>query len=240
MFERLLSKGDAQRVGSCLTTLQDHGIAKWALAGSVAIGLRLAERGVDAEARSLNDLDFVTASFDEIPRSLGTDFLVRHVHPLDPPDRTIAQFVSSPLVLRVDVFRAHPEVMNRATPMQTEFGVLRIVSLGDLLARTVRLILPIINNRPVPSKHASDFFRLLDVAGLDDAEAAWLQHRRAGDSKSLRDAVLLLRKIVPHRGHLLITPQYSRNATEHCSRCAKVKGLELADPAAILAILGYC
>ncbi len=240
MLGRFLAKADVQRVRACFTTLRHHGIEKWALTGRAAIESRLIERGLDAETRPLNDLDFVTTSFDLIPNTLGTDFLVRHVHPLDPPDKIIAQFVSAQLALRVDVFRTSAEVMNHAHPVQTEFGAIPAVSLEDLVARAVRLTLPLIDSRPVPAKHASDLLRLLQVADAAEGERAWPRHRRTGDPESFRDAAALLREIISHRSDLLITPAYSRNPGERCSRCADVEGLELADPAVILSILGYC
>lgn len=54
----------------------------------------------------MNDIDFVTDSFDCIPESLADDFLFRHVHPFDPPGKTILQFIDAESALRVDVFRA--------------------------------------------------------------------------------------------------------------------------------------
>ena len=240
MFERFLAEADVRRVGDCLATLRRHGVTEWALTGGVAIELRLIERGDQVELRSLNDLDFATTSFDTVPNTLGTVFLVRHVHPFDPPDKMIAQFVSSELVLRVDVFRTHPEVMSRAYSVQTEFGAIHAVSLGDLVARAARLTLPLADRQPVLSKHASDFHRLVEVANLEDAERAWPQHRRVGDPESFRNAATLLREVIPYSADLLMSPAYSQNVSEHCSRCTTVEGLELANREAILSVLGYC
>jgi hypothetical protein len=240
MFERFLAEADVKRVGACLTTLRKHGIAQWALTGGIAIELRIIERGGEVEIRSLNDLDFATTSFDTIPNTLGIEFLVRHVHPFDPPDKIIAQFVSSELALRVDVFRTHQEVMNRANPVLTEFGAIHVLSIDDLVARAARLTLPLACRRSVPSKHASDFLRLISVANLEDAERAWPQHRRAGDPESFRNAATLLREVIPQSADLLTSPAYSQNVSEDCSRCAAVEGLELANRDAILSVLGYC
>jgi hypothetical protein len=41
----------------------------------------------------LNDLDFVAASFDSIPETIGSELLLRHVHPHDPPGKTMLQGV---------------------------------------------------------------------------------------------------------------------------------------------------
>ena len=240
MFERFLAEADVRRVGECLATLRRHGVALWALTGGVALELRLIERDGQVALRSLNDLDFATASFDTIPNSLGTEFLVRHVHRFEPPDKIIAQFVSSELVLRVDVFRTHPEVMNRASSVQTEFGTVHAVSLGDLVARAACLTLPLADRQPVSSKHASDFLRLLKAANLEEAERAWPQHRRLGDPGSFRNAATLLREVIPKSTDLLTTPAYSKDVSEHCSRCTIVEGLELTNREVILSVLGYC
>jgi hypothetical protein len=240
VFERFLAEADVRRVGTCLATLQRHGVAEWALTGGVAIELRLIELSGEVETRSLNDLDFATASFDTVPNTLGTEFLVRHVHPFDPPDKIIAQFVSSELVLRVDVFRTHPEVMDRANPVQTEFGPVYTVSLDDLVARAARLTLPLADRQPVLSKHASDFLRLVKVANLEGAEQAWPQHRRVGDPETFQEAATVLREVIPNSTDLLKCPANSQNVSEHCSRCAGVEGLELANREVILSVLGYC
>jgi hypothetical protein len=240
VFERFLAEADIRRVGACLATLRRHGAAAWALTGGIAIELRLIELSGRVETRSLNDLDFVTASFDTVPNTLGTEFLVRHVHPFDPPNKIIAQFVSCELVLRVDVFRTHPEVLDRANPVQTEFGPIHTLSLGDLVARAARLTLPLADREPVPSKHASDFLRLEKVANLEDAEQAWAQHRRVGDPETFQEAATVLREVIPNSTDLLKSPANSQNVSEHCSRCASVEGLELANPEVILSVLGYC
>jgi hypothetical protein len=240
VFERFLAEADVRRVGTCLATLQRHGVAEWALTGGVAIELRLIELSGEVETRSLNDLDFATASFDTVPNTLGTEFLVRHVHPFDPPDKIIAQFVSSELVLRVDVFRTRQEVMDRASAVQTEFGPVHSVSLDDLVARLARLTLPLADRQPVLSKHASDFLRLVEVANLEGAEQAWPQHRRVSDPETFQKAAAVLREIIPNSTHLLKKPANPQNVSEHCSRCASIEGLELANREVILSLLGYC
>jgi len=45
--------------------------------------------------RALNDIDFIAESFDHIPASLASDFLFRHIHPFDPPGRTMLQFIDA-------------------------------------------------------------------------------------------------------------------------------------------------
>jgi hypothetical protein len=240
MLKSFLTEADGRRVEACFARLRHCEVTEWALTGGVAIELRLMEQGDRVALRALNDLDFATTSFDTVPNTLGTVFLVRHIHPFDPPNKIIAQFISSELALRVDVFRIDPEVMNRANSVQTEFGATRAVSLDDLVARAARLTLPLANRQPVPLKHASDFLRLEKVANLAGAERAWPQHRRVSDPESFRDVATLLRELIPRSADLLMSPTYSQNVSEDCSRCAAVDGLELANPEAIRSVLGYC
>jgi len=240
MFEQFLGETDVRRVGACFAMLRRCGVTEWALTGSVAIDLRMIELESPVALRVLNDLDFATPSFDTVPNTLGTVFLARHLHPFDPPDKLIAQFVSHELALRVDVFRTHPAVMNRARPVQTEFGAIHTLSLVDLIARAARLTLPLAHRQPVLSKHARDFMRLAKVVDLEDAEQAWPEHRRVGHPESFLEAATLLEQVVPRNTDLLMSPTYSQNVSGVCSRCAAVDGLELANPKAILSILGYC
>lgn len=240
MFEHFLAEADVRRVGACLAMLRRCEVTGWALTGSVAIDLRLIEKGNQVRRRALNDLDFATPSFDTVPNTLGTVFLFRHLHPFDPPNKVIAQFVSSELALRVDVFRTHPEVMNRARSVQTEFGAIHTLSLADLIARAARLALPLADRQPVLSKHARDFLRLAKVANFEDVEHAWPEHRRMGDPESFQETATLLQQVVSQSSDLLVSPTYSQKVSGLCSRCAPVDGLELANPEAILSILGYC
>jgi hypothetical protein len=240
MFEHFLAEADMRRVGACFATLRLCRVTEWALTGSLAIELRLIERGDQVGLRALNDLDFAATSLETVPNTLGTAFLLRHIHPFDPPNKIIAQLVSSELALRVDVFRTHSEVMSRADSVTTEFGAIRALSFDDLIARAARLTLPLVDRQPVPWKHACDFLRLAKVANLEGAERACSQHRRVGDPESFPEAIKRLRQVAPYSTGLFVSPTRSQNVSEVCSRCAAVDGLELANPEAILSILSYC
>jgi hypothetical protein len=85
---------------------------------------------------------------------LGGDFLFRHVHPDDPPGKTLLHAVGLASALRVDVFRAYGSTIQRATPVNFDSLVdlpaltasdlcwprqLRVTSIEDLAARNARL-----------------------------------------------------------------------------------------------------
>ena len=42
-----------------------------------------------------HDIDFIAESFDAIPETLGHDFLFRHIHPCDPANKMMLQFIDA-------------------------------------------------------------------------------------------------------------------------------------------------
>jgi hypothetical protein len=76
-----LNGADSARVARTFLNLARHEISGWALTGGVAIELHILRLGGEAIIRRLNDLDFVAASFDSIPETIGSEQLPRHVQP---------------------------------------------------------------------------------------------------------------------------------------------------------------
>jgi hypothetical protein len=190
--------------------------------------------------RAPNDLDFIAESFDAIPETLADDFLFRHIHPHDPPNRTMLQFIDTETGLRIDVFRSCRDTMRRTTTLDLSVGVIRLISLEDLAARTARLALGLVGAVPTPSKHATDFLRLAELVDPTAVEAAWLDHRKSGQPASFEEATRLLQSLIVERQNLLIAPDYSKDAAAVCSRCESTRAFRSADPKLILSILGYC
>jgi hypothetical protein len=91
MLQRFLSKADAERVLHVFQKLTVHDIRRWAVTGGLAVELHHVRLGAQPSLRPLNDLDFITGSFDCIPETLADEFLFRHIHPLDPPGKTMAR-----------------------------------------------------------------------------------------------------------------------------------------------------
>jgi len=228
----LESSADADRAARTFGKLARHGIRQWALTGGFAVE----RHDPRASARALNDLDFVAPGFDSIPTSLASDFLFRHVHPLDPPGKIILQFVDRDTALRIDVFRACGDTLHRAIVVDQ----IRLVSAADLVARAARLLLDLADGVPVQAKHANDYLRLVERVSPAEMEAAWPDHRRPSHPAEFREARAVLRNLIPARPDLLTVPEYSRNAEAICARCHPVTGFPLADPRTILALLGYC
>jgi hypothetical protein len=80
-FDQFLSSADATRVSGVLAKLVRHDIRNWALTGGLAIELHRLRRGGRPAPRALNDIDFIAASFDSIPRSLARDSADKTLEP---------------------------------------------------------------------------------------------------------------------------------------------------------------
>src|SRR5262249_32466889 len=135
----------------------------WALAGGFAVEIHCMRGGLPATNRLLHDIDFVAPGFHCIPQTLARDFLFRHVHPLDPPGRTILQLVDAATAVRIDLFRAYGAIMTRTLCLDFLFGSIQFISVEDVLGRTARLLLGLVAGVQVPAKHANDFLRLANL-----------------------------------------------------------------------------
>jgi hypothetical protein len=240
MLQRLLSVADANRALQTLRKLGRHEIQGWALTGGLAVEAHRLSHGCQPSMRALNDIDFIAESFDAIPETLADDFLFRHIHPRDPPNRTMLQFIDAESGLRIDVFRSCRDTMRRTSTLDLSVGVIRLISLEDLAARTARLALGLAGGAPTPSKHATDFLHLAELVDPTAVEAAWLDHRKPGQSASFEETTSLLQYLIVARQDLLIAPYYSKDTEAVCSRCESTRAFRLADPKLILSILGYC
>jgi hypothetical protein len=240
MLERFLSTLDAARAVRCLEKLNGDDISRWALTGGFAIEIHHVMSGREAGVRSLNDIDFIVDSFEHVPEGLAHDFLFRHVHPFDPPGKTLVQAIDPETRVRVDVFRAYGGTLRRAIHLDLPSGRLLLISLEDLVARTARLALDLAGGVPTPAKHAVDFLRLLELVEPSEVETAWQDQRKPFHPTTFKEAADLLQEIIPLRRDLLIKLDYSRDVTAVCERCVPTGAFRLADPSVMLSLLGYC
>jgi hypothetical protein len=239
-IDLFLNAADSARVARTFLNLARHDISRWALTGGVAIELHILRLGGKPVIRHLNDLDFVAASFDSIPETIGSELLLRHVHPQDPPGKTMLQGVDPETGVRIDVFRAYGGEMERTCPITIATLALRTVSLQDLVARHARLNWDLVEGRPVAPKYARDFLRLIDLVTTDEVERIWQEHRKSQSPERFAETALQLRRMIASRSELLIPPTYSTNIYEVCPRCLGRGAFPLCDPRQILSILGYC
>jgi hypothetical protein len=241
MMREFLSAGDVERAMRTLEKLAKHNISGWALTGGLATELHFVLRGRGPLLRELNDIDFVADSFEAIPKSLADDFWFRHIHPADPPGKTMVQMVDAENRLRVDVFRAFGETMRRTSVLKELLPVpVQLISLEDLLARSARLALDLSGGVATPAKYARDFVRLSELAKADDVETAWQDQRKKTDPASFAEASKVLHTLIPASAALLVTKEYSRDTNERCQRCKEEPQFVLAEPEAVLSLLGYC
>ncbi len=239
-FEAFLSPADAQRAERVLASLRRHDITSLAFTGGMAVELHLELQGGTAEARPLNDIDFLVDSFSEIPDTLSADFLFGHVHPNDPPARTLLQCVEPNTGVRVDIFRACGNELARAEEIDLDSETMRIVSLEDLVARMARLCLDLAAGVSIPRKHPRDFLRLLPFAVLEGVELVWPEHRKLNHPVSFAEVAPLLCDLIASRQDLQIDPAYSRDTKAICPRRESTLAFPLARPDRILSLLGYC
>ncbi len=235
-----LSPEDACRAQRTLEKLREHFTTPLVLAGGLAVEFHLAHFEPASQSRPLNDLDFLADSFDEIPRTLAADFLVRHVHPGGSAGSTLFQCVDPETAVRVDVFRACGDTTRRAEVSEIVGAPMLMISLSDLAAHAARLCMALATGTPTPAKHAVDLLRTLPFLEPDATELAWRDHRKTNHPETFNCAADLLRGLITARADLLITPSYSQDIDAVCPRCEAVDGFQLAPASRILSLLGYC
>jgi len=239
-IEQFYEPDDASRLTRTLHRLTSHDISGWALAGGTAIELHLQARGAARCVRPLHDVDFIAASFACLPERLGHALLPRHVHPHDPPAKTMLQAVDPVTALRVDVFRAYASEMERAQGIALGYAELRMVAFEDLVARHARLCCSLLRGHTTAPKYARDLLRMLEFAAVPRIEPIWREHRKSHDPTRFREVVGLLRETIASRPDLLVTPVYSTDVAAVCPRCEGTAAFRLADAEQVVALLGYC
>ena len=219
MIDRFLHSADAKRALHTLQKLSRHDTTGWALAGGFAVEIHCLRGEQPPSTRRLNDIDFVASAFDCIPETLAEDFLFRHVHPFDPPGKTILQLVDAETALRIDLFRAYGEIMRRTVSVNLLSGPMQLISQDDIQARAARLLLDLGGGIPVPAKHADNYLRLERLVQPFGVEVAWPDHRKPGHPKTFREASTLVQRLIATHRDLLINVDYSKDATQGCPRC---------------------
>jgi len=209
-------KGETERLSGCLTRLRPHlRLDEIALAGGVAISLRVAETGMAAWRHSIPDLDFVARRREAIASSVAEEFLVCHYHLPQPGyPKFLVMVADSVSRIRVDVFPDLVGFIGKAQPMS-------VCGLPWLVL---------------------DFESMLDHKLLTLAEAS---ERRPVDEKHHRDAVLLAKLLgrsvpdVPPTSFR--TDVYSTDLDAQCARCeaSRDPAFPLAPKRRVFELLGY-
>src|SRR5215510_5171617 len=155
MFNEVLSGADADRVVCTLRKLNRHSTRHWVLTGGLAVEVHRLQRGRTASVQKLNDIDFIAETFNKVPESLADDFMFHHIHPFDPPNKTLLQAVDAESAVRIDIFRAYDAILNRSSDLILPTGIVRLISLEDLIARLGRLTLDLTAEKETPAKHVN-------------------------------------------------------------------------------------
>ncbi|MGA7316627.1 MAG: hypothetical protein WBX22_21965 [Silvibacterium sp.] len=238
-LNQYLSTTDSERAVQVLHKLARHDISRWALTGGFAIELHIQSRRGRPSVRRLNDIDFLVDSFDCITKTLGREFLFRHVHPFDPPAKTLMQSVDPEMGVRVDVFRAYGREMDRAEATFVAGFPMMMVSLLDMVVRHARLNWDLVDGKQVHPKYSRDFLRMLELVITDEVEGIWREHRKPHMPEGFADTVRELRRVIEVRRDLLVAWDYSEDALEVCTRCQSHAAFPLAEASRIFALLGY-
>ena len=151
------------------------------------------------------------------------------------------QLVDVDAQLRIDVFRAVGGTFKRENPIKLPSGRLYGSGLGGPDRKnSTRVLLALANGVSVLAKHAADFLLLSTMLGPRDAQSAWCDYRKPAQPESFAEVKKILTEFITNRRDLLVTPEYSKDVHARCERCIPTTAFPLADPRAILSVLGYC
>jgi len=239
-FNRFLDRKDAERAARTLRKVAACDISRWALTGGLAVEIHLLQHGRESGGRRLRDMDFVAADFEDIPASLGSEVLFRHVHPYDEPAKTMLQCVDEETALRVDLVRGYGQEMKRVVPIQLEGIWLNMISVEDVEAAHARVAWGMVQGKKVAPQHARDFLRLLPLVTAEEMDEIWQEHRKPECPVSFSETVAELNKVIAERTDLLVPRVYSQDVNAVCARCQGSEKFKLADASRVFAILGYC
>jgi hypothetical protein len=165
--------------------------------------MQMVARGGQALVRPLHDIDVLVKSFEDIPLTLGSELLMRHVHPHDPAAKTLLQGIDAGTSVRADVFRAYGGEMRRAAEVDGE--PLPVVAVEDLAARHARLCRDLVEGKRVAPKYARDFPRLLGAVDNGEVGKVWQEHRKPRFAENFADAAGEIRWAIKRRPELLVS-----------------------------------
>jgi hypothetical protein len=238
VFDTLLHAKDASRASEVVAAVRTHDL-RCALTGGLAIAAHLQINGHPVERRHLNDIDLVVESFDDIPESLASSFLLHHVHPDALEGKILLQLVDEMHEVRVDIFRAFGVTLSRASALGGDTGTLDVVSVEDLVARTTSFVCGRLRQgRSVDPKHVTAFTQLGGLGRPEQLAMAWAEHRQEVPG-SIDDAAGEATRLLSTRPQLIVSEQYSPDIVV-CGRCRADGPFRPAPAENIVRILGYC
>lgn len=236
-LDRFLDAPDAERALNVLRRVNDCGLDYAVTAGMAlepALGSELGRR------RPFNDIDLVVSGFDALPSSLASSFLISHVHPKRPTGKLAIQLVEREQRVRVDVFSACGNTMQRTTPASIGDLPIKVVAIEDLACRIASEMMCFSRGDSVPPKCADDHARARQFADKKLVEQAWQDQRWEIDPPTYAEAVVQIDGALERRTGGLVKSIYSTDTDTVCRHCYNTANFMVASPKSILPILGYC
>jgi hypothetical protein len=123
--------------------------------------------------------------------------------------------------------------------LNNETGVLDVLSVEDLVARTTALVCGrLLRGLTIDVKHATAFSRLRGLGRPAKLAAAWNDHRQQVPG-TLDDASRKAAQLIEAHPELVVIEEYSTDAPP-CHRCCNYGSFRPAPSRRIVEILGYC
>lgn len=136
------------------------------------------------------------------------------------------------------MFGAVGATLSRSGRLHDDTDPLEVVAVEDLAARTTAHVCAALRRRrPLETKHADAFRRIVGFGGPERLEEAWKDHRE-GLPMTFGDAVDEASRLLEAHPELLVDQPYSTVVTA-CERCQTYGAFRPSDPQVIVRILGY-
>ncbi|SCB41079.1 hypothetical protein [Rhizobium hainanense] len=228
---------DAQRVFSVLRKLNACGL-DYAITGGMALEPGLGS-GLGRQ-RAFNDIDVVVSTFEALPSTLASAFMISHAHPDRPKGKLAIQLVEPKQRVRIDVFSACGDTLMRTRPALIGDLPIKVVAVEDLACRIASEMICFSRGDSVPPKCADDHARARQVVDVDLVERAWRDQRREMDPLTYADATVQIADATERQAGKLASQVYCTDSDAVCRHCRDTVDFKVASPKSVIAILGYC
>ncbi|RKD52211.1 hypothetical protein BJ928_116111 [Rhizobium sp. WW_1] len=236
-LDPFLEMADAERVDKALAKLNASGL-DYAVTGGMALEAALAPEF--GRQRAFNDIDVVTAGFHALPSALASMFMISHAHPHRPTGKLVIQLVEPELRVRIDVFSACGDTLERVRPALIGDLPVKIVALEDMASRIASEMMCFCRGDTVSPKCADDHARATQVVDINLVETAWRDQRRKIDPPKYAEATVQIAEALERRPGRFAKQTYSTNMDIICQHCRNTAHFTVASPGLILPILGHC
>lgn len=231
------SESESERVNKHLSKLVKYLTpGKFVIVGGLAIRYHLQTAGIDYPQRGFNDLDLIAENADVVHPGIAHDFLVYHFH--QDGNSFFFALVDEETKTKVDIFDwGNPPDNVMEVPFES--GVLKIVSVEDQLAQTVRDIQRISEEAKVDPKQFSDAQLLSQIADMEKADELWRKRRNPEHPESIFDAIKKAEEIKQEHPEWVQVGPFHKPGPYDCSGCVRSEKYPLDPMDKIYSILGY-